>query len=136
MAFYSQKVMNPCKISRCLRYPFPFLVASKRLYKPRCRSVGRSSVRLSVHRSVADCSEHATYGDRPYHFTRPVTLQAISRSNLQNQAQKRCTPHSYYISSFFLLRSSNTVKLLQKLHIFREEILQKAKKYLKNQSFL
>ena len=33
-----------------------FLVACTRLYKPLCRSVGRS---------VAECSEHATYGDWP-----------------------------------------------------------------------
>ena len=40
------------------------LVACTRLYKPLCRSVGRS-VGRSVCRSDAECSEHATYGDRP-----------------------------------------------------------------------
>ena len=47
-----------------------FLVACTRLYKPLCRLVG-----WSVGRSVAEGSEHATYGDWPcfislfFHFT-------------------------------------------------------------------
>ena len=37
-----------------------FLAACRRLYKPLCRSIG-----WSVRRSETDCTEHATYGDRP-----------------------------------------------------------------------
>ena len=41
-----------------------FYVACTRLYKPLGRSVG-PSVHLFIARSVADCSKHETYGDRP-----------------------------------------------------------------------
>ena len=44
-----------------------FLVACTQLYKPLCWSVCRSVCRL-VGRSVAEDSEHATYGNRPCCF--------------------------------------------------------------------
>ena len=81
-----------------------FLVACTRVYKPLCwsvcRLVGPSVGRLvcwSVGRSVAECLEHATYGDRPCSYFYSRARNSISRfvgrsvSLLVRRLVRRCT---------------------------------------------
>ena len=67
-----------------------FLVACTPLYKPLCRSV-RRLVGLSFGLSVADCSEHATYGDWPcflsylFHQLHVLVFHSLRHQQLENK---------------------------------------------------